>query len=249
MGDLKFYEDYWRDKKADVVDRDAIWKAKMLLLVISKKKYKVVAEMGCGIGVVLDIVANELGATHKIGLEISKEALLKARQLDPQMSCIQADVMKSPIKDHSLDLVILSDILEHLQNPAEFLTNTSNLTKYMAMNIPIEKSLFPKLFEKLAGLENQIESGKHKAGHLFEWTKKEVEKLLDDANLKIIRSMLIRPPDEFFKSSQEKKKSHILGSASEFSLVNLEIISYGLSENLHSRMFHTKYFAFVETRR
>jgi ubiquinone/menaquinone biosynthesis C-methylase UbiE len=247
MDDLKFYEDYWRRKKIQGVDEESIWKARMLLSIIPKKDYNAIAEMGCGTGSVLNLVAQGLKAPHRIGVELSNEALISARQQNPQLSNIQGDVTYPPLKKGSVDLIILSDIIEHLSKPVDFLKDISKISDYMALNIPVEKSLFPKSFEKLAGVKNPIETHEHLAGHLFEWTTNEVEQLLGKANLKIIDSKLARPPKEFFRSNNKDRRHQIAGRLSEYSLVNVEKAAYNFSPKLHSRLFHAKYFAFVES--
>ncbi len=247
MDDLEFYESYWQDKRFQKIDEGSIWKAKMLLSVIPKREYKVIAEMGCGCAHVLSLVADELKVQHRIGVELSRKALISAWLLYPKLSGLQANVSYAPLKNNSVDLLILSDILEHLPNPVDFLKDVSKIADFLALNIPIEKSLFPKLFEKLAGAKSQIETGEHKAGHLFEWTTNEVEKLLGEANLKIIDSKLARPPVEFFRSPSGKRNHPVVGRISETSMVNLEKSMFKLSDNLHARLFHTKYFAFAQT--
>ena len=247
MDDLDFYEDYWRKKKIQGVDEESIWKARMLLSIIPKKDYNAIAEMGCGTGSVLNLVADGLKVPRKIGVELSRKALISAKQQNPQLSYIQGDVTYPPLKNDSIDLIVLSDILEHLSKPVDFLRDVGKIADFLALNIPIEKSLFPKLFEKLAGIKSQIETGEHKAGHLFEWTTNEVEKLLGEANLRIIDSKLARPPVEFFRSLSGKRNHPALGRISETSMVNLEKSMYKLSDNLHARLFHTKYFAFAQT--
>jgi SAM-dependent methyltransferase len=247
MSDLEFYERYWQDKRFQKIDDESIWKAKMLLSVIPKRDYKLIAEMGCGTSHVLNLVADELKVQHRIGVELSKKALITAVNLYPKLSGLQADVAYVPLKNNSVDLLILSDILEHLPKPVNFLRDVGKVADFLALNIPIERSLFPKLFEKFSGAKSQIETGEHKAGHLFEWTTNEVEKLLGCANLKIINSKLARPPVEFFKSPSGKRNHPAVGRISETSMVNLEKSMYKLSDNIHARFFHTKYFAFAQT--
>ena len=239
----EFYENYWHNKSAEI-DADVIWKAKMLLSVIPAKQFPVVVELGCGAGGVLSMVATRLDSTYQIGLELAKGAIKQIEGNYPLVMCLQGDVTSLPFKEGAIDLIILSDILEHVPEPMAVMKEVCSVSRYVALNIPIEKSILPRLFSKFKGIKNPVEERTHMAGHLFEWTRKDISRMLKGIGINVNKCLIVNPPGELFKCTNPKRKLVI--RLTGFLLVNMEKISALLSNNLHARLFHAKYFAFAE---
>ena len=81
-----------------------------------------VLDVGCGYGAVAYSVASRAGAVV-VGIDLRAENIVKARQLfqHPNLSFLQGDVLQSLPKE-SFDVIMLSNILEHIEQRVEFLT-------------------------------------------------------------------------------------------------------------------------------
>ena len=81
-----------------------------------------VLDVGCGYGAVAYSVASRAGAVV-VGIDLRAENIVKARQLfqHPNLSFLQGDVLQGLPKD-SFDVIMLSNILEHIEQRVEFLT-------------------------------------------------------------------------------------------------------------------------------
>ena len=81
-----------------------------------------VLDIGCGYGAVAYSVASRAGAVV-VGIDLRAENIVKARQLfqHPNLSFLQGDVFQGLPKD-SFDVIMLSNILEHIEQRVEFLT-------------------------------------------------------------------------------------------------------------------------------
>jgi ubiquinone/menaquinone biosynthesis C-methylase UbiE len=83
----------------------------------------VVVDLGTGRGELL-AVAVEMGAAHAVGVEYSLEALtlaqrtLAAHSMSGRAAAVAADTRRLPLPDAMADLVVMLDIVEHL-NPEE----------------------------------------------------------------------------------------------------------------------------------
>ena len=84
---------------------------------------EVVVDLGTGRGELL-AVAVEMGAAHAVGVEYSLEALslaqrtLAAHSMSGRAAAVAADTRRLPLPDAMADLVVMLDIVEHL-NPEE----------------------------------------------------------------------------------------------------------------------------------
>ena len=81
-----------------------------------------VLDVGCGYGAVAYSVASRAGAVV-VGIDLRAENILKAQQLfqHPNLSFLQGDALQGLPKE-SFDVIMLSNILEHIEQRVEFLT-------------------------------------------------------------------------------------------------------------------------------
>ncbi len=97
-----------------------------------------ILDIGCGAGVLL----SELRTQQKgicFGLDISSEAikLLKAMK----MPGVVARLPEIPLKDSSFDVVIATEVLEHIENPSETLKQMKRVAKsggFIICSVPNE---------------------------------------------------------------------------------------------------------------
>ena len=80
-----------------------------------------VLDVGCGYGAVAYSVASRAGAVV-VGIDLRAENIVKARQLfqHPNLSFLQGDVLHD-LPRESFDVIMLSNILEHIDRRVEFL--------------------------------------------------------------------------------------------------------------------------------
>jgi len=69
---------------------------------LCKKQSKILLDIGCGPGILL----NSSNAPLKIGLDISLESLKKGKILNPKMELIQADATQLPLKNNCFSNII-----------------------------------------------------------------------------------------------------------------------------------------------
>jgi len=91
--------------------------------VLLPKSIGTVMEIGCGTGNTLKWLKREYGANRTIGVEISNDAAQIARKNCDMVHSINAVTEFDELASYKdrIDVVLLLDILEHLENPWEFL--------------------------------------------------------------------------------------------------------------------------------
>jgi SAM-dependent methyltransferase len=123
------------------------WKVRKLVrLVPADYVFNNVLEVGCAFGVLLNNISDRLNIKTRIGIDISGENIKVAEKMYPGCNFFQGTleeyVSAKPLLsgNHKIDLIILSDIVEHVPDDLEFLKIINKISKYVLLNLPLEKS-------------------------------------------------------------------------------------------------------------
>ncbi len=134
-----------------------------------------ILEVGCGEGFVLSILKEVFPQAKLLGVDISRQALDKAKQRVPQAVLELADASKLNYDDNSFDLVVCLEVLEHLPDPTVVAQEMLRVSKkYIIISVP---------WEPWFSLGNLLRGrwlkrwGRHPE-HLNYWTKKDFLKWL-----------------------------------------------------------------------
>ena len=94
-----------------------------------------ILDAGCGEGFLSSFLLAELGERNVeiTGLEYTLEAIHIAREMNPNIEFIQGDVMKMPFGTDSFDIVLCTEVLEHLPDPVAALAELVRVTKHMLL--------------------------------------------------------------------------------------------------------------------
>ena len=142
---------------------------------------------GCGEGFVL----HELNLARPIksccAIDLDENEVIDASRNLPFCNVIQGNVYEIPFQDNSFDLVISSEVLEHLENPGQGLKELCRVCKrYALLSVPREpvwRMMNMIRFSYLPGLGNT-------PGHLNHWTKSSFIEFVSD----YFRILEIRSP-------------------------------------------------------
>lgn len=97
-------------------------------------------DFGCGEGFLLDKMADrDVSLEGYCGLDLRQDALANARTRHPSTEFICDDVFQWPTDDRKFDLVIASEVMEHLINPETFLPRLGELSAgHVLLTVPHE---------------------------------------------------------------------------------------------------------------
>lgn len=151
---------------------------------VQHDKYKVL-DAGCGEGFTLNKLSqNKIGEKLE-GIEFSKDAVEIGKKLHPYLSLKQGDIYKLPYKDNSFDLVLSTEVLEHLKEPEKALKELIRVSKkYILLSVPNEPWFRIANFlrgKNITRWGNDIE-------HVNHWSKRHFREFVRGENIKILKS-------------------------------------------------------------
>lgn len=154
-----------------------------LIKVLRLLNIDAVLDAGCGEGFTLNKISQEkIGQKYK-GIEFDAQAVLAANTLYPKLDIVQGDVMKLPFKNNSFDLVICTEVLEHLENPKKAYRELLRVSKkYVLITVPNEPIF---TLQRIAKLKNLRHFGAHPE-HIQHWGPKEFIKFVKIRGVKLV---------------------------------------------------------------
>ena len=137
-----------------------------------------VLDIGCGNGTVAIDIAYQRPKSNIIGVDINKKNVEKANKLKEKYSLKNINFICGDINDHkeiNCDVVILSNILEHISEREVFLKNIINRTsaKLFLIRVPLFERDWQIAFRKEIGSFYYSDED-HKIEHSLEEFKNEI---------------------------------------------------------------------------
>lgn len=152
------------------------------------KKGMKVLDLGCG-------TSNwNIESVPSTGVDVNQEMLDYALKKKRIKNAIKSKIQDLDEKRHKADVVVMADILEHLENPGQIIKKVRKLLKpdgVLILNLPYDTplSLWMPLYALQCFLEGTIRGKqywKDKGGHINHFSPKKTSKMLKDNGFKVI---------------------------------------------------------------
>ena len=145
-----------------------------------------ITEVGCGAGGVLENLSNNFNSTIPYyGYDISPQAIALAKKINStNIRFFNEDLTK---KELSTDLLLMIDVIEHVDDYYQFLTSLRSRAKNFVFHIPLDLSC--RTIFKPHVLLQQRES----VGHIHYFTKEMVLWMLRDKGFTIVDWVYTKP--------------------------------------------------------
>ena len=170
---------------------DALFKARQILNLIKQIPDPIlkIAEIGCGSGQILVELSNKLpGQISFYGFDVSNDAIHIAKQKETsRIKISQLDLVNEPDDDYFFDVLLVIDVLEHVDNYFRFLDGIRKKGKYTIFHIPLDLSVWSLFREKML-----IES-KQRVGHIHNFTEDFIKDVLEDHGFHILSQTYTEP--------------------------------------------------------
>lgn len=228
------------------------WKVRKLTgMIPDNLKFSNILEVGCAFGVLLNSIADRLNVVSRTGIDISGENIKTAGDLYPGCGFFKGtleDYVKENsyvLKNHRHDLIVLSDIIEHIPDDLEFLKLVRKVSEYVVVNLPLEKAFKNR---------NRNYGIKDPSGHLRCYNKKQAKKLFIDAGFLLIRdhTSIATSDPEFSKIYKKNRKIRVMSKPLIFRIFwscfyAIEDKFKLISKRISSGIYGTNYFAFLRS--
>jgi SAM-dependent methyltransferase len=161
---------------------DSPWKASQIMRMIERNSIrpKTICEVGCGAGEILAELQRMMDKDCVFsGYEISPQAFeLCKDKISERLHFKLGDIMSE--KDAHFDLVLLIDVIEHVEDHYSFLRNMKSKGEYKILHIPLDLSAQSVL---RAG---RLEKNRESVGHIHYFTKETALGALKDAGYEVL---------------------------------------------------------------
>lgn len=138
-----------------------------------------VLDIGCGYGYVAHKVASKAGSVT--GIDFDKHTLSQARNAYPEsnLKFVSGDATKLKFSE-KYDYVILSNVLEHIEDRTKFLKKVKQLAPTLLIRVPMFDRDWLPAYKKQLGLFAYCDST-----HFIEYTEKLFRSEMKTAGLKV----------------------------------------------------------------
>lgn len=164
-----------------------------LLVTLNELQGETVLDVGCGDGVLtLSMARNR---SFCVGLDFVKVSLMRLRRAATRKKRSNTDVILSdahylPIRNKSFDIVLCSEVLEHVLKPEEVLNELKRVAKlYVVLSVPCVEFARKKRYlyydnQKMGSYIRHLYQAT-KTTHIHTFTMIDISKMIKTAGLKI----------------------------------------------------------------
>jgi len=155
-----------------------------LLALLKNLECDSILDVGCGEGFTLNILHQNRIGKRLEGVDFQKEAVKLGRKIHPHLKLRQGNIYNLPFKDDSFDLIICTEVLEHLEDPKKALTEIIRVSKrYLLLSVPNEPYFMMANFlrgKNITRWGNDVE-------HIQHWTSGGFRRFTEKEGLKILK--------------------------------------------------------------
>ncbi|MEI6184208.1 MAG: class I SAM-dependent methyltransferase [Bacteroidota bacterium] len=185
-----YNDNTYLNNNPDWHQEDSPFKVGKILQLLSRNNIplKTICEIGCGSGEVVVQLASKLNPSIQYtGVDISEAAIAIAKKKETNNIHFQQTDITQSNNNIPYDLLLVIDVIEHIENYFEFLEKINNKGKYTLFHIPLDMCLWSLFREKML-----IES-KERVGHIHNFTEDFIISILQDKGYKIIDKIYTEP--------------------------------------------------------
>ena len=143
------------------------------------EKNSKVLDIGCGNGFLTCKIAEK--AQKVVAIDISKEAISNAKNnfARENIEYVIGDATKYNFKEH-FDIIVLSNILEHIYKRIEFLKKIKNLAEKFLIRVPLINRSWLSIYKKELGVDYRLSKS-----HYIEYTLQSFKNEIESVDFKI----------------------------------------------------------------
>jgi ubiquinone/menaquinone biosynthesis C-methylase UbiE len=147
----------------------------VLFVLINKINIKTLLDVGCGEGSTTSTIQKKFPKINIKAIEFDDSTIEKANEINSGLKVEKGDIYNINFKDHCFDVVLSSEVLEHLEYPEKAIKECKRVSnKYCIFSVPNEPWWRISNILRLSYLPRLGNT----PGHIQHWTKKGFRRLL-----------------------------------------------------------------------
>ena len=177
-------KEYFSGVRKDLIDR------------LEPAKSRAILEIGCGDGSTGAYAKSQAKCTRYVGIELSSNAAQLAERLLDKVYVANVETFDVPERPESFDVLIASEVLEHLVDPWRVLKRLNTLLRPGATVFASSPNAahYTMIRMLLAGRWDLTESGRMDRTHLRWFTPQSYARMFRDCGFDVISIAPIAPP-------------------------------------------------------
>jgi len=189
-------------------EKDSPWKTTQIRRVLTSDfldknfsdKRISIFDIGAGVGTVLGLLKDALQEQDYLvdatGIDPSPDAIKTAQEKWPQLRFENISIQEV---EKSYDVCMLIDVIEHVDDPADFIQETRKHASYILLHIPLDENLNIKLRNRYQHLRDTV-------GHIHYYDTSKALKLLRDQDLEVLDYVYTKPYEVSWNTKTLKNK-------------------------------------------
>lgn len=177
----KYMSDDYLEQNPSWDMEDSPWKAERVRQIIAENHLncKSVCEVGCGAGGVLSSLNEKIPTASFIGYDIAPaaEGFWETKRSE-RVDFVRGDFFD--LDAHHYDLILLLDVLEHVVDPHQFLSELKTKADHIVIHFPLDLSALSVL------RETPLLHVRRKVGHIHYFTKGLAFELLEECDMEVV---------------------------------------------------------------
>jgi 2-polyprenyl-3-methyl-5-hydroxy-6-metoxy-1,4-benzoquinol methylase len=134
-----------------------------------------ILDVGAGEGFMLERLRTAKVATKLEGIEYMDQAIALGKKMNPHVTIKKGNIYDLPYKDNQFELVICTEVLEHLDDPEKAISELKRVSgKYVILSVPNEP-LFT--IQRIMRGKNILKLGAHPE-HIQHWNSGAFQELV-----------------------------------------------------------------------
>jgi SAM-dependent methyltransferase len=171
------------DKNPSWHVEDSPWKAVQILRMLERNRIQPssVCDVGCGAGAVLEHLQKASPPdVYFYGYEVSPQAFRMCQsRVNERLRFVLGDISSTRDRCERFDLLLMMDVVEHVEAPFELLRTVRPLGKHKMFHFPLDLSAQGVL----RGVPSKV---RRTAGHIHYFTKELVLQTLEDTGYRVV---------------------------------------------------------------
>lgn len=151
-------------------------------LVLRYVKGSAILDVGCGEGITLGKIVTRFPAANVVGVDMEPENIQICKTYG--LKVVEGSAYSLPFQDGTVDCVVLSEVIEHLDSPEKCVREISRVLAKGGRLIVVFPNDAMFLLSRLVMFK--WKEAFYDAGHVKQWTPSEIQGLLGAAGFNVI---------------------------------------------------------------